>query len=100
LPAVLRALRIAAIVEAGTYLVLLLAVADHRLLGERDLVGPAGMLHGVVFLVYLGLVLQVARERSWPPTEVVTLAAAAFIPFGTVAAERRMAVADRPTTPS
>ena len=91
----LRTLRKVALVEAATYLVLLAAVADHRLLGERDLVGPAGLLHGLVFLVYLALVLRVGRERSWPVTEVVTLLAAAFVPLGTVVAERRMAALER-----
>jgi integral membrane protein len=92
---VLRPLRLAAIVEAATYLVLLAAVADHRLLGERDLIRPAGLLHGVVFLVYLALVLAVRRERRWSTPEVVTLLAAAFVPLGTVVAERRLAAIDR-----
>lgn len=77
-------------VEAGTYLVLLGAVASHRLFDGPDLVGPAGLVHGVVFLAYLGIVLAVARELHWPRPVVVTLAFAAFVPLGTVVAERRL----------
>lgn len=90
----LSELRKAAVVEAATYLVLLAAVFNERVLGGADLVGPAGAVHGLVFLVYLALVLRVRGERGWPATEVVTLLAAAFVPFGTIAAERRLAAID------
>ena len=95
LPGVLSGLRKAAVAEAATYLVLLAAVFNHRVLGGVDLVTPAGAFHGVVFLVYLALVLRVRAERAWPLAEVVTLLAAAFVPLGTIAAERRLAALDR-----
>ena len=86
----LRPLRIAAGVEAATYLVLLAAALDRRIADSRDLVRPAGLLHGVVFLVYLAIVVRLSMRRSWSAVLTVTLLAAAFVPFGTVVAERRL----------
>lgn len=80
----------AAVVEAVTYLVLLAAVADHRLLGGPDRVGLAGLAHGITFLAYLAAVLGERTARRWAAPEVVTMLAAAFVPLGTVVAERRL----------
>ena len=86
----LQHLRTAARVEAATYLVLLVAALDRRLSDGRDLVRPAGLVHGVVFLVYLAIVVRSSVRRSWSPILTVTLLAAAFIPLGTIVAERRL----------
>lgn len=85
-----RALPVAARAEAVTYLVLLAAVAHHRLLEGADRIRPLGLLHGVVFLIYLVAVLAARRRRSWSPQDVVVMLAAAFAPWGTVVAERRL----------
>jgi integral membrane protein len=86
----LRPLRIAAGAEAATYLVLLAAAVDRRIADHRDLVPLAGLLHGVVFLIYLAVVVRLSLQRSWSAVLTVTLLAAAFVPFGTVVAERRL----------
>jgi integral membrane protein len=85
-----RLLRVAAVVEAGTYLVLLAAVVHRRVGGGADLVPATGLLHGLVFLGYAGTVLANRRPRGWGREEVVRLLFAAFVPVGTVVVERRL----------
>lgn len=82
-----RSLRLAAAVEAVTYLVLLVSVVAART-GGPDVVGVAGVVHGVVFLAYAALVLRAGRAWGWTPYPVVVLLAAAFVPGGTILAER------------
>lgn len=76
-----------AAVEAVTYLVLLASVVVART-GGPDLVGAAGLAHGVVFLAYAGVVLRAARAWGWSPYPVVVLLSAAFVPWGTIMADR------------
>lgn len=85
-----RALPVAARAEAVTYLILLAGVAHHRFLGGVDRVSALGLVHGVVFLIYLTAVLGARGRRRWSPQEVVLMLAAAFAPWGTVVAERRL----------
>lgn len=87
-----RALRLAAALEAATYLVLLAAVAQHRLLDGPDRVSAVGLVHGLVFLGYAAVVLAGRRERRWSRQDVASLLAAAFVPLGTVVVERRLRV--------
>jgi integral membrane protein len=86
---VLRSLRLTAWAEALTYVVLLVVVVDHRVLEGPDRVRTIGLAHGVVFLAYLAAVLGARRQRRWSAPQVVTLLAAAFLPGGTVLAERQ-----------
>ncbi|MGH9188655.1 MAG: DUF3817 domain-containing protein, partial [Acidimicrobiales bacterium] len=60
-----RLFRSVAFVEAATFLVLLGAVVLYRVLDGPDFISFMGPVHGIAFLVYLVLVLQIREEQGW-----------------------------------
>lgn len=87
-----------ALVEAATYLLLVGASVAHRVFGATNLVPYIGLVHGVIFLVYLTLAFGLRREHGWDTGSMIVLVLAAFVPAGTFFVERR--VAARPTDPA
>ena len=49
-----------------------------------------GMAHGVLFVLYIFLVLQVALLHHWKILKVFWAFLAAFIPFGTFYADKKL----------
>lgn len=49
-----------------------------------------GMAHGVLFMLYMLLVLQVAILKNWNITKVALAFAASLIPFGTFVADKKL----------
>ncbi len=68
--------------EAISYLFLLLAVVVHRVLDGPDAVGVLGPIHGIAFLVYLGLALQIRADQGWGLRTTVVVILAAAVPLG------------------
>jgi len=68
-----------------------------------DVLGP---IHGVIFLVYLGLALAIRKRVGWDWYTLGYVVVAAAIPFGAIVVERRLpadepaAVAATPTATS
>ncbi len=92
-------LRIAALAEAVSYLVLLGCVVaknafDAANEGGVPVVGP---IHGIIFLAYLLLVLLSRREQRWSLGQTLMAVVASAIPFGGFYVERRMITS--PTAP-
>ncbi|WP_317048755.1 DUF3817 domain-containing protein [Hymenobacter sediminis] len=59
-------LRVVGFLEGISFLVLLgIAMPLKYLLGQPEAVRIVGMAHGVLFVAYVLLVLQVSLERSW-----------------------------------
>lgn len=77
-------------IEAATYLVLTAAVVWHRLGGGPDWVPILGLVHGIVFLVYLAAVLRARRGLGWDAQATVTALFAAAIPLGGFVIARRL----------
>jgi integral membrane protein len=78
-------LRIAAIVEGVTLLILLaVAVPLKHIAGLPIVVSVMGPLHGLAFLLYLWAVIYVAFSENWSKTEVARLVLGALVPFGAV----------------
>jgi integral membrane protein len=78
-------LRIAAIVEGVTLLILLaVAVPLKHIAGLPIVVSVMGPFHGIAFLLYLWMVINVAFNEDWSKTEVVRLVLGALVPFGAV----------------
>ena len=77
-----KALGIVAIVEATSFLALLVATYfKHQGDGELG-VHILGPIHGLLFLAYVGLVLVVRPHAGWSvPTTLVVLVSA-VVPFG------------------
>jgi len=76
------ALRVLAVTEGVTYLVLMAAVIAHRVFDARNLVPAVGLAHGVVYLAYAAMVLSVSRRERWDPHRTLIALVIAVVPFG------------------
>ena len=68
--------------EAASYLLLLAAVVLYRVLDGPDFVSVLGPIHGVAFLVYLGLVLRIRPDQGWCLWHTILVLLASAVPFG------------------
>lgn len=87
-----RAFRVVAVVEAISWLILIVATIvkystdPHQELGVQ-IMGP---VHGVLFLIYVALVLfEVRRRVNWDARTTLIVLADAVIPGGGFVAARR-----------
>lgn len=82
-------LRIIGFIEGVSYLILLcIAVPLKYLAGKPEAVKHVGMGHGVLFILYIFLVLLVSYKQKWSVKECVISIIASFIPLGTFYAEK------------
>ncbi|MFC4314354.1 DUF3817 domain-containing protein [Steroidobacter flavus] len=82
-------LRLAALFEGATLLALLtVAVPLKHLAGLPLAVSIAGPVHGLAFLVYLWLTINIAAGAEWSTRDLGRLLGAAFVPFGFVSTLR------------
>lgn len=73
-----------ALVEGVTTLALFfVAMPMKYLAGDPRLVPPVGMLHGIAFLVYLGVMAVALPGRGFSVGEWARTIGASFVPFGT-----------------
>lgn len=49
-----------------------------------------GMAHGILFMLYLVLLLQVSTEYKWPIKKIFLAFIAALVPFGTFIANKKL----------
>lgn len=74
--------RLTAYVEAVTYLALLVGVVVLHGFGGPDLVSALGPIHGLVFLVYFVLVLEVRGRQGWDAWKTILVLIASALPLG------------------
>ncbi len=87
----LRGMQRASLFEGSTLLLLLfIAIPLNILAGYHFLSTVIGLVHGIAFLVYLGLLIQSQTSRGWNPGDRILLLIAAFIPFGAFAGGRAL----------
>ncbi len=89
-PGVTPKFRLAALVEAASYLLLLSAVFVKRVLDGPDFVSVLGPIHGIAFLVYFVLVLMVRDEQGWTVGQTIVVLIASAVPFGGFVVNQRM----------
>ena len=83
-------LRWLAVIEATTFLALLVATYfKHSGDGERG-VSILGPIHGVLFLAYLYVAVNVSSELKWTPRTQLLLLLGGVVPFGGYVVERRL----------
>lgn len=83
--------RVVALWEGLSFLALLLIAMPLKYLLDAPLaVRIVGMAHGVLFLLYVGLLGRLALWRVWGPRRVVLAALASVIPGGTFWFERTL----------
>lgn len=84
-------LRIVAFLEGISFLVLLCIAMPLKYMADTP--GPVrmvGMAHGVLFIAYVLLLLQVALELRWKFSRAVLAFIASLVPFGTFYADKKL----------
>lgn len=85
----LRAFRIVALIEATTFLLLLvLGTGVDQLFGERLGVHVLGPIHGLFFLAYVVIALGIREREGWTAKQTLGILAGAVLPFGGYAVDR------------
>ncbi|MHA4742151.1 DUF3817 domain-containing protein [Dyadobacter sp. MSC1_007] len=83
-------LRIIAFLEGVSYLVLLgIAMPLKYMAGLPQAVRVVGMAHGVLFVLFVLLLVQVATEKSWSFKKSALSFISSLVPFGTFYADAR-----------
>jgi integral membrane protein len=86
-----KSFRVIALIEATSFLALLVASYLKRQ-DQGDLgVQVLGPIHGALFLAYVGLALLVRPELRWPGPTTVLVLLGAVLPFGGYVVEWWMA---------
>lgn len=84
-------LRVVGFLEGISFLVLLgIAMPLKYLAGQPDAVRVVGMAHGVLFVLYVLLVIQVSLELSWSWRKALLALVVSVVPFGTFWAEKKL----------
>jgi integral membrane protein len=81
--------RYVAIIEATSWLILLVATIFKYGADGPDLAPVLGPIHGVLFLAYVFLALSLRASAGWDGKTTATILACAVVPFGGFVAERR-----------
>lgn len=82
-------LRIAGVAEGLSFLILLfIAVPLKYLAGKTEATKHIGMAHGVLFIIYIALVLFVSFRQKWTRKEIAISLIGSLLPLGTFYAER------------
>ena len=77
--------------EGYSYLVLLfIAMPLKYFFGIPEGVKVFGMLHGILFTIFIFLLLQAWEETKWNFSENIIFFVATLIPFGTFFTKKRM----------
>ncbi|CAN5423219.1 DUF3817 domain-containing protein [soil metagenome] len=83
--------RLIALLEGISFLVLLcIAMPLKYIAGYADAVKYTGWVHGVLFVLYMFLLLQVWKQDKWRFGKVVFAFVASLIPFGTFVLDNRI----------
>lgn len=83
-------LRIIAFLEGISFLVLLgIAMPLKYFAGLPQAVRVVGMAHGVLFVIFVLLLIQVAIEKSWSFKKSALSFVSSLVPFGTFYADAR-----------
>jgi len=84
-------LRLTAFVEGMSYLVILFITMPMKYLFDMpEPTRPVGMAHGVLFIMYVALVLLVQSKYKWSLKTTFWALLASIIPFGTFVADSKI----------
>jgi integral membrane protein len=81
-------LRLFSMLEAITYLFLLGVAVPMQIRGNDKLIPPAGMTHGVLFILYVLAALDLRTKLKWPNGVTLRVLGASVIPFAPFFVER------------
>ncbi|UFZ03556.1 DUF3817 domain-containing protein [Bradyrhizobium ontarionense] len=79
----LRRMRALSLIEGSTLLLLVLvAVPLKHFAGLAIATRIMGPIHGLAFLAYIWMLIQLATSGGWPRAEIIRMTVAALVPFG------------------
>ncbi len=82
-------LRWVAIIEATSFLLLLVATVVKYAADRPEGVEVLGPIHGMLFVAYVAMAFLLWRAERWKPLTFLTILAGSFIPLGGYWVERR-----------
>lgn len=82
--------KIVAYVEAVSYLVLLAATFNYRVLDGPDLASLFGPIHGTIYLVFLVVTLKIRPDQRWSLGRTLWILVLAALPLGGFFAGREL----------
>jgi len=85
-----KVLKVVAVLEAVSFLLLLVATIVKRTGGTEVGVEVLGPAHGGLFVVYCVLVLKVAVDERWRIGRTLLALLCSVLPFGGFVAERKL----------
>jgi integral membrane protein len=74
--------RTVAYIEAISYLFLIAGLIWRAAFNGPDLSAGLGLTHGIIYLVYVALILASRADYGWPWAVTLELLAAGVVPFG------------------
>jgi len=87
----LKLLRILAVLEGISYLLLLGICMPLKYIWDiPEPTHPVGLAHGILFVGYGIMVLVVAKKFKWQFSTLFWAGLAAFLPFGTFVADKKI----------
>jgi len=92
-----RTFRLVALAEAASFIALLVATYVKYAQDEPTGVQLLGPLHGLLFVAYVLLALNLASRAGWSARTTVLVLLCAVLPFGGFVVDRRLA--RRPDAP-
>jgi integral membrane protein len=82
--------RYVALIEATSFLILLIATGLKYGADGADLAPILGPIHGILFLAYVFMALSLRDEAGWDGKTTAGVLAGAVVPFGGFVVERRV----------
>jgi integral membrane protein len=83
-------MRVVALAEATSFLALLVAVYFKHFQDQPTGVSILGPIHGVLFLAYVFLALNVREEARWDGATTIGVLVGAVLPFGGYVVDRKV----------
>ncbi len=79
----MKLFRTISLIEGCSFLLLLLVAMPLKYYyGMPEVVSMTGMIHGILFMIYLSLSLSLAHKHNWPLSEWIIVLVAGMVPFG------------------
>lgn len=87
----LSRLRLVSFAEGISYLVLLYySIYEKRILGNAEAIYTPGMIHGVLFVLFCVVLLNVWIDHSWPLKKAAFAFLCSLLPFAPFYLERKL----------
>jgi len=87
----IRAFRMTALAEGVSFLTLLcIAMPMKYFMGMLEAVRVVGLIHGILFLLYVGLLVMLHVKQRWPVMFSLYALVASVIPFGTFVLDKHL----------